>query len=782
MNELHVSTIASELSLRPGQVAATALLLEEGSTVPFIARYRKEATGTLDEVAITSIRDRLVQLMELDDRRMSILKSLEERGLLTDDLKKQVAQAPTMAVLEDVYLPYKPKRRTRATIAKEKGLEPLAELIWAQDPATDLMAAAQGFVSAEKGVESAEAAIEGAKDIIAERVNEDQQARGQTRELFNKFAIIRSTVVEGKNEEGKKYEDYFEWSEPVTKAPSHRILAMRRGRKEGFLKLEVTVPEEQAVRLLEGLFAKGASACTNLVKQAVADSYKRLLAPSMETEVLAEAKMRADQEAIRVFAENLRQLLLASPLGPKNVLAIDPGFRTGCKVVCLDPQGQLKYNDVIYPHTGDSRAAADVSKVVAMCEKLNIDVIAIGNGTAGRETETYIRSIKFHKNIPVVMVNESGASIYSASDVAREEFPNEDVTVRGAVSIGRRLMDPLAELVKIDPKSIGVGQYQHDVDQTQLKQGLDDVVISCVNNVGVEVNTASKQLLQYVSGLGPQLAQNIVSYRNENGAFKSRSDLMNVPRLGAKAFEQAAGFLRIRDAANPLDASAVHPESYGVVDRMASSLGCGVSDLMKDDSLRKRIRLNDYVSDTVGLPTLNDIMQELAKPGRDPRQQFEIFSFAEGVNKIEDVHPGMKLPGIVTNVTAFGAFVDIGVHQDGLVHISQLADRFVKDPAEVVKVQQRVMVTVIEVDLAKQRIGLSLKTQPDGGQKTEVRGQRSEEKRHGPEGGRPKAEGRQGPRHDGGKPRPVQRPATPAENSIGQLLADFARQKKDKGK
>jgi uncharacterized protein len=780
MNETYVNTIASELSLRPSQVGATALLLEQGSTVPFIARYRKEATGTLDEVAVMTIRDRLVQLMELDDRRMSILKSLEERGLLTDELKKQVAQAATMAVLEDIYLPFRPKRRTRATVAKEKGLEPLAELIWAQDPATDPVAAAQVFVSAvgannHSPVQSVEAALEGAKDIIAERVNEDQQARAQTRELFNKQAILRSKVVEGKETEGQKYEDYFDWSEPAAKAPSHRILAMRRGRKEGFLKLEVVVPEEQAVRLLEGLFAKGPSACTNLVKEAIADSYKRLLAPSMETEILADAKLRADQEAIRVFAENLRQLLLAPPLGPKNVLAIDPGFRTGCKVVCLDRQGQLKYSDVVYPHTGDGRAAADVSKLTALCEKLEIDVIAIGNGTAGRETEAYIRNIKFHKNIPVVMVNESGASIYSASDVAREEFPNEDVTVRGAVSIGRRLMDPLAELVKIDPKSIGVGQYQHDVDQPLLKQGLDDVVISCVNNVGVEVNTASKQLLQYVSGLGPQLAQNIVSYRNENGAFKSRMDLMSVPRLGAKAFEQAAGFLRIRDAANPLDASAVHPESYGIVDRMASSLGCGVSDLMKDESLRRKIRLEDYVGDAVGLPTLNDIMQELAKPGRDPRQQFEIFSFAEGINKIEDVHPGMKLPGVVTNVTAFGAFVDIGVHQDGLVHISQLADRFVKDPAEVVKVHQKVTVTVLEVDLAKQRIGLSMKSHPDGGRKTEDRGPKPEDKRR-------KTEPRDRPKHDGNRPRPVNRPAAPAENSIGQLLADFARQQKEKGK
>ncbi len=709
MSQEHIARIASELNLRPGQVAATVGLLEEGSTVPFISRYRKEATGSLDEVAVTAIRDRLSQLKDLDARREAILKSLSERGLLTEDLKKDVQAAETMASLEDIYLPFKPKRRTRATIAKEKGLEPLAEKIYAQDPALDPVVEAEAFVDAEKGVETVEDALAGARDIIAEWINEDPQTRAKMRELFSTKGVLKSQVVTGKEEEGRKYEDYFEWEEPVAKAPSHRILAMRRGRREGFLRLQVVAPEEQAHRILEDLFVEGHSKSSEVVREAIVDSYKRLLAPSMETEILASAKMRADQEAIRVFAENLRQLLLAAPLGQKNVLAIDPGFRTGCKVVCLDRQGQLKHSDVIYPHTGDARAAADATRFAALCEKFDIEIIAIGNGTASRETEAYVRNIPLACNTPVVMVNESGASIYSASEVAREEFPNEDLTVRGAVSIGRRLMDPLAELVKIDPKSIGVGQYQHDVDQPLLKQGLDDVVVSCVNNVGVEVNTASKQLLQYVSGLGPQLAQNIVSYRNENGPFDSRRALMKVPRLGEKAFEQAAGFLRIRDAANPLDASAVHPESYNVVDAMASDAGCSVATLMKDDALRRKIRLQNYVTETVGLPTLNDILQELAKPGRDPRQQFEIFRFAEGINKIEDVQKGMRIPGIVTNVTAFGAFVDIGVHQDGLVHVSQLADRFVKDPNEVVKVHQKVMVTVLDVDLAKQRISLTMK-------------------------------------------------------------------------
>lgn len=688
---------------------ATAELLAGGATIPFIARYRKEATGSLDEVAITAIRDRLNQLEELDDRRESIIKSLEERELLTDELKVQIMQAETMAVLEDIYLPYRPKRRTRATIAREKELEPLAEMIFAQDPATELVGEAEAFVDPSKGVESVEDALAGARDIIAEWVSEDQTARAEIRRLFSSKGQFQTKVVKDKEEEGRKYEDYFDWQEPVLKAPSHRILAMRRGANEGFLRLQVTAPEEQALQVLERLFVKGHSACSAQVKEAVNDSYKRLLSPSMETEILAATKLKADEEAIKVFAENLRQLLLAPPLGQKNVLAIDPGFRTGCKVVCLDKQGGLKHTDVIFPFQSDKLAASDATKVATLCEKYEIEAIAIGNGTASRETEAFIRGIKFAKNIPVIMVNESGASIYSASQVARDEFPDQDVTVRGAVSIGRRLMDPLAELVKIDPKSIGVGQYQHDVDQSMLKQGLDDVVISCVNSVGVEVNTASKQLLTYVSGLGPQLAQNIIDYRNEKGPFESRQQLKKVKRLGAKAFEQAAGFLRIRDASNPLDSSAVHPESYHVVDAMAKDAGCSVMNLMKDTSLRAKISLQDYASETVGLPTLNDIMQELAKPGRDPRKQFEIFSFAEGVNKIEDLQAGMKLPGIITNVTRFGAFVDIGVHQDGLVHISNLSQRFVKDPADVVKVNQRVQVKVLDIDLSKKRISLSMK-------------------------------------------------------------------------
>lgn len=695
--------------LRLQQVAATAELLEGGATIPFIARYRKEVTGSLDEVAVTAIRDRLNQLKELDDRRQSIIKSVEERELLTDELKEKIMQAETMAVLEDIYLPYRPKRRTRATIAREKGLEPLADMIFVQNPAVDPAAEAEAFVDDSKGVESAEEALAGARDIIAERFNEDQTARAGIRALFSEKSCFQSRVVKDKKEEGRKYEDYFDSSEPVAKAPSHRVLAMRRGDREGFLRLHVTAPEEQALRILERLFVKGQSACSTQVKEAVHDGYKRLLSPSMETEILAVTKLRADQEAIKVFAENLRQLLLAPPLGQKNILAIDPGFRTGCKVVCLDKQGRLKHSDVIFPHQSAKLAASDAAKTASVCRQYDIEVIAIGNGTASRETEAFIRSIKFSRDIPVVMVNESGASIYSASEAAREEFPDQDVTVRGAVSIGRRLADPLAELVKIDPKSIGVGQYQHDVDQSLLKHNLDDVVISCVNSVGVEVNTASRQLLTYVSGLGPQLAKNIIDYRNENGPFKSRRQLKKVSRLGEKAFEQAAGFLRIRDAVNPLDSSAVHPESYRVVDAMAADAGCSVADLIKDKSLRMKVRLQNYVSETVGLPTLNDIMQELSKPGRDPRRQFEIFSFAEEVNKIEDIKVGMKLPGIVTNVTNFGAFVDIGVHQDGLVHISQLADRYVKTPGDVVQLHQKVTVTVLDVDLAKKRISLSMK-------------------------------------------------------------------------
>ena len=711
MDKAHIPRIAQELSVTPKQVQATADLLNEGATVPFIARYRKEATGSLDEVAITAVRDRLNQLMELDKRREAILKSLEERGQLTDELKEKIFLAETMVVLEDIYLPYRPKRRTRATIAKEKGLEPLAQRLFAQDD-IDPMAEASAFLDPEKGVTSAEDALAGARDIIAEWINEDQTARARMRDFYSSKAVFKSKIITDKEAEGVKYRDYFDWEEPVNTAPSHRILAMRRGEKEGFLILRVFPPEDEALDILDSHFVKGEGLSSQQVKMSVHDSYKRLLSPSMETEIRLATKKRADEEAIRVFVENLRQLLLASPLGEKKVLAIDPGFRTGCKVVCLDRQGKMLHTETIYPLQSEKGAADASSKILEMCERFSIEAIAVGNGTAGRETEAFIRGLNVTKNIQVVMVNESGASVYSASEVAREEFPDQDVTVRGAVSIGRRLMDPLAELVKIDPKSMGVGQYQHDVDQGALKSSLDDVVVSCVNRVGVEVNTSSKQLLTYVSGLGPQLAKGIVEYRNEHGPFRSKEELKQVSRLGPKAFEQAAGFLRIRDGENPLDRSAVHPESYPIVDVMARDLGCSVLDLMGDEKLRKKINLNQYVSEKVGIPTLNDILSELSRPGRDPRDQFETFRFAEGVEKIEDVKPGMKLPGIVTNITAFGVFVDIGVHQDGLVHISEASNRFVKNLAEVVKVHQKILVTVLDVDLERKRISLSMKNNP----------------------------------------------------------------------
>jgi protein Tex len=719
MNESHVAKVARELSLRESQVKSTAALLEEGGTVPFIARYRKEATGSLDEVAITAIRDRLAQLGELDQRRDSILKSLDERKLLTDELKSKLGDAETLAALEDIYLPFRPKRRTRAMIAREKGLEPLAELLLKQDPRTNpeqeaarFVTAADSTVAEELRVPDVNAALAGARDIIAERINDDADARAGMRELFLNKGVLRSQVIPGKEEAGAKFKDYFDWSEPIGNAPSHRVLAIRRGAAEEVLFFQIRPPEEEAIALLERRFVTGSGPSAEQVRLAARDCYKRLLSLSMETEARLDSKRHADAAAIEVFTQNIRQLLLAAPLGQKRVLAIDPGFRTGCKTVVLDAQGQLLHNDVIYPDQGAHKTHEAEQTVRQLVEKFAIEAIAIGNGTASRETETFIRRLGLPASIPVVMVNESGASVYSASDVAREEFPDHDITVRGAVSIGRRLMDPLAELVKIDPKSIGVGQYQHDVDQDALKKSLDDTVASCVNSVGVEVNTASKQLLTYVSGLNPTIAQNVVDYRNANGPFKSRRELLEVPRLGEKTFEQAAGFLRIRGAANPLDASAVHPESYAVVDRMARDLGVTVNDLTRDESLRKRIEKQKYVTEKVGLPTLNDILAELARPGRDPREQFEAFQFAEGINKLEDLQPGMKLPGIVTNVTAFGAFVDVGVHQDGLVHISQLADRFVKDPNEVVKVQQRVQVTVLEVDPARKRISLSMRTGP----------------------------------------------------------------------
>lgn len=732
MNEAHIQKIAGELKVQPRQVLATAKLFAEGATVPFIARYRKEATGLLDEVAITSIRERLLSLAELDSRREAILKSLAERNLLTDQLKADIAAADNVNRLEDIYQPFRPKRRTRAMIAKEQGLEPLADLLFQQQTVTDPQIEATKYVSADKGVADVNAALAGARDIIAERISDDPTARAKMREVYWSAAVVKSKIMSGKEEEAAKFKDYFDWNEPVAKIPSHRLLAIRRGETEGFLIMRIAPPEDAATPLLESQFVKGRTPAAEQVRLAVQDSYKRLLGPAIEVELRMETKKRADTEAIRVFADNLRELLLASPLGSKNVLAIDPGFRTGCKTVVLDRQGKLLHNDVIYPtasSAGEIREAA--AAVLSLVKKYQIEAIAIGNGTASRETETFVKALKL--TMPIVMVNESGASIYSASEVAREEFPNHDVTVRGAVSIGRRLMDPLAELVKLDPKSIGVGQYQHDVEQTALKRSLDDVVVSCVNGVGVELNTASKQLLTYVSGLGPALAANIVAYRNENGPFKSRAELKKVPRLGDKAFEQAAGFLRLRDGEHPLDESAVHPERYELVDRMAKDLNCTVKDLMRDATLRQKIQLPKYVTEAVGLPTLTDILGELAKPGRDPRRQFEVFSFQSGIEKMEDLKPGMKLPGIVTNVTAFGAFVDIGVHQDGLVHVSQLSDRFIKDPAEVVKVSQRVTVTVTEVDLPRKRIALSMKAAPQIGPSTT--GQRTSPNAPRPAGG-----------------------------------------------
>lgn len=708
MTESHVDIIGSELNISLARVRAVADLLAEGATVPFIARYRKEATGSLDETQITAIRDRLNQLAEMDRRREAILASLEKHGHLTDELREKVMAAETMAILEDIYLPFRPKRRTKATIAREKGLEPLAEQIFAQE-GIDPEAAAAAFLDPEKQVDTIEDALEGARHIIAETINEDEDARKQLRALFNRKGVIISRVIDGKEAAGAKYKDYFDWQEPAATAPSHRILAMRRGEKEEILSLTMAPPEEDAVDILETMFIRGAGADAEQVRLAVADSYKRLLCRAMETELRLETKNRADGEAIAVFTDNLRELLLTSPLGARRVLGIDPGFRTGCKVVCLDRQGKLLHNTTIYPHTSAAQAEKAKAEVVQLCNSYDIEAIAIGNGTAGRETETFVRELVLDPAPAIMLVNESGASIYSASEVAREEFPNHDLTVRGAVSIGRRLMDPLAELVKIDPKSIGVGQYQHDVDQTALKQALDDTVISCVNAVGVDVNRASAQLLTYISGLGPQLARNIVAMRDEKGPFQSRRDLKQVPRLGPKAFEQAAGFLRIADSENPLDASAVHPESYAIVDAMAADLDCSVKGLMTDEKLRGAIDPKRYISDTVGLPTLEDIMAELAKPGRDPRKSFEVFAFAGHVTKPEDLEPGMQLPGIITNVTRFGAFVDIGVHQDGLVHISELADRFIKDPAEVVKVQQKVTVTVLDVDLQRKRINLSMR-------------------------------------------------------------------------
>lgn len=722
INVIHVERVAKELGLRAIQVGATAKLFADGATVPFIARYRKEATGSMDEVQILNVKERMEQLVALDDRRGAIVKSLEERKLMTDILRVKLDKAETLNALEDIFAPFRPKRRTRATIAKEKGLEPLADFIEANlmTQGADLNAEAAKFVNAdheneELRVKDAADALSGARDIIAERISDHAEARATLRKFFTEQSTVVSKVMFGKEteEDAQKFRDYFDWIEPLKSIPSHRMLAIRRGEKEGFLLMRITPPEDTAVKMLETIFVKGGNACSDQMKLACADSYKRLMSSSMETETRLESKKKADTESVRVFADNLRELLLAAPLGQKRVLGIDPGFRTGCKVVVLDAQGQLLFNDVIYL-LGDGNSLMHAKTLLTnLVERFKIQAIAIGNGTASRETENFVNKIGLPKAIPVIMVNESGASIYSASEVAREEFPDQDITVRGSVSIARRLMDPLAELVKLDPKSIGVGQYQHDVDQNLLKTSLDNVVISAVNGVGVELNTASKQLLSYVSGLNSAHAANIVAFRNENGPFKSRKDLMKVPRLGDKAFEQAAGFLRIRDAVHPLDASAVHPERYALVEKMAADIGCTVPDLMQRADLRQKLDLKKYVSEDVGLPTLQDIVNELAKPGRDPRKQFEVFTFAEGVSEMKHLTVGMKLPGIVTNVTAFGAFVDIGVHQDGLVHVSQLSDTFVRDAAEVVKVAQRVQVTVTEVDIPRKRIALSMKSKPD---------------------------------------------------------------------
>lgn len=703
---MYVQLLAQETGISAKQVAATLALLDEGATIPFISRYRKELTGSLDEVQIGTLKERYEKLQEIQKRRESILKSIAEQDLLSDDLKARIEATWNATELEDLYLPYKPKRKTRAVKARELGLEPLAEVLWQQHE-RDVETRATAFLSDE--VPDVEAALQGARDILAERINEDLKAREVVRREFQHAAVISSRVVKGKEEEAAKYRDYFDFSEPLKRCPSHRLLAMRRAEKEGFLKISVAPEAEPVVERLSRTFVKGRGASSEQVQLAVEDAYKRLLAPSIENEVGALARDKAEEQAIQVFATNLRQLLLSSPLGQKRVLAIDPGFRTGCKVVCLDAQGALLHNETIYPHPPQNDTRSAYKKIDSLVEQYKIEAIAIGNGTASRETEAFIRNMRFNRELQVFVVSEDGASVYSASKTAREEFPDYDVTVRGAVSIGRRLMDPLAELVKIDPKSIGVGQYQHDVDQNKLKKALDQEVESCVNKVGVELNTASQHLLTYVSGLGPQLAKNIVEYRSANGPFASRKELNKVPRLGAKAFEQCAGFLRIRDGKHPLDNSAVHPESYPLVEQMAGDLNCSVSDLLQSAELRKQLDLKKYVSAKVGLPTLNDIKAELEKPGRDPRSVIKVFEFSADVRSIEDLKPGMRLPGIVTNITNFGAFVDVGVKQDGLVHISQLANKFVSDPNEVVALHQHVEVKVLEVDVARKRIQLTMK-------------------------------------------------------------------------
>ena len=707
MSENYAQRIAQALQLTEEQVQNTLNLLETGATIPFISRYRKEVTGSLDEVQIGNIKDLYAKWLELDKRRAAILDSIAEQGKLTPELRKQIEEAETMSVLEDLYLPYRPKRKTRASVAVEKGLQPLSKLLWAQRQ-LDLHREAAKFVNPEKGVVNVEEALAGARDIIAERVSENPNIRARLRETFLRYSRISTRQIPDHIDEEGKYRIYYQSEESLAKAPSHRILAMFRGEEEGILRVSIAPDEERTLADMKRRIVKNNSNSAQQVWMAATDSYKRLLQPQMETEMRKFYKEKADKEAIAVFSKNARQLLLAAPLGQVTTLAIDPGFRTGCKVVILDPQGKLLYNETIYPHPPVAQYKLASDKLKRLVLQYKVDAIAIGNGTAGRETENFVRHIPFERDVKAFMVNESGASVYSASPVAREEFPNYDVTVRGAVSIGRRLMDPLAELVKIDPKSIGVGQYQHDVNQKMLQESLQTTVESCVNYVGVELNTASKQLLSYVSGVGPALAQNIVDYRNENGAFASREALMKVPRFGAKAFQQAAGFLRIRGAENPLDASAVHPESYSVVNQMAKDLDCSVADLMANKQLRQQIKLKKYITKTVGMPTLQDIMNELDKPGRDPRTQFEMFEFDKNVHTINDLAIGMKLPGIITNITNFGCFVDIGVHQDGLIHISRLSDHRISDPSEVVHLNQKVMVRVENVEIDRKRISLAL--------------------------------------------------------------------------
>ena len=711
MSDPQTKKIALQLSIGEKEVQATVDLLDSGATLPFIARYRKEATGNLDEVAIAKVRDLLTRLRQLEERRESILNSLAKRNLLTDDLRKKLLEAETLTILEDIYLPFRPKRKTRANAAKERGLEPLAKKIFAQDKwDLDPIKEALAFVNPGKGVASANEALSGARDIMAEWISEDAEARSRVRALYQSQGVIQSTAASDKEGDAAKFRDYLDWSEPISKNAPHRLLAMLRGARTGVLNLHISPPEKEALTILEELFIKRDCQAGREVQQAAEDGYRRLLAPSMENEFLASLRAHAEEKAIDVFSENLRQVLLEPPLGQKCILAVDPGFRTGCKLAVIDRQAQLKENDVIFPHDTEMRRAEAAVKVQNICKRNGVEAIAVGNGTAGRETEIFLRSLNL--SVPVIMVNESGASVYSTSDAARREFPHEDATVRGAISIGRRLMDPLAELVKIDPKSIGVGQYQHDVNQSDLKHALDDVVSSCVNLVGVDLNTASRELLAYVSGLGPKLAEAVVNYRIEHGLFSSRKDLLKVPRLGPKAFEQSAGFLRIHNSSNPLDSTAVHPESYRIVEKMAEDLGVTVNDLMKNEILLRKLDLNKYTSDKAGIATLQDILKELSRPGRDPRRDFELFSFAPGIEKIEDLQAGMKLPGIVTNVTAFGAFVDIGVHQDGLVHISQLRDGYVKNPLDVVKPRQKVVVTVLDVDMERKRVSLSMKEQP----------------------------------------------------------------------